>query len=98
MKAAHEIATPSPLVKALDVSKIRADFPILKQKVHGKPLVYLDNGATSQKPRSVIDVLNRYYSTENSNIHRGVHYLSERATAAYEAGSQESQGFCNRPK
>jgi cysteine desulfurase / selenocysteine lyase len=71
MKVAHEIATPGPLAEPLDVSKIRADFPILKQKVHGKPLVYLDNGATSQKPQTVIDALNRYYSTENSNIHRG---------------------------
>ena len=95
MKAAHEIATPSPLVKALDVSKIRADFPILEQKVHGKPLVYLDNGATSQKPQSVIDVLHRYYSTENSNIHRGVHYLSERATAAYETARQKIKSFVN---
>src|SRR2546423_609777 len=62
MKVAHEIATPGPLAEALDISKIRADFPILKQKVHGKPLAYLDNGATSQKPQIVIDALNRYYS------------------------------------
>ncbi|MET0644715.1 MAG: aminotransferase class V-fold PLP-dependent enzyme, partial [Candidatus Binatia bacterium] len=95
MKVAHEIATPCPLAEALDVSKIRADFPILKQKVHGKPLVYLDNGATSQKPQSVIDALNRYYSTENSNIHRGVHCLSERATAAYEAARQKIKSFVN---
>ncbi|HVH92732.1 MAG TPA: cysteine desulfurase [Candidatus Acidoferrum sp.] len=95
MKVAHEIATPGPLAEALDVSKIRADFPILKQKVHGKPLVYLDNGATSQKPQSVIDALNRYYSTENSNIHRGVHYLSERATAAYETARQKIKSFVN---
>jgi len=57
MKVAHEIATPGPLAEALDVSKIRADFPILKLKVHGKPLAYLDNGATSQKPQIVIDAL-----------------------------------------
>ena len=95
MKVAHEIVTRGPLAEALDVSKIRADFPILKQKVHGKPLVYLDNGATSQKPQSVIDALNRYYSTENSNIHQGVHYLSERATAAYEAARQKIKSFVN---
>jgi cysteine desulfurase/selenocysteine lyase len=95
MKVAHEIATPGPLAEALDVGKIRADFPILKQKIHGKPLVYLDNGATSQKPQSVIDTLNRYYSTENSNIHRGVHCLSERATAAYETARQKIKSFVN---
>jgi cysteine desulfurase / selenocysteine lyase len=95
MKVAHEIATRGPLAEALDVSKIRADFPILKQKVHGKPLVYLDNGATSQKPQIVIDALNRYYSTENSNIHRGVHFLSERATAAYEVARQKIKSFVN---
>ena len=64
---------------------VRQDFPILRQKVHGKPLVYFDNGATSQKPQAVIDALTHYYRAENSNIHRGVHYLSEQATAAYEA-------------
>ena len=95
MKVAHEIATPGRLAEALDISKIRADFPILKQKVHGKPLVYLDNGATSQKPQIVIDALNRYYSTENSNIHRGVHFLSERATAAYEVARQKIKSFVN---
>src|SRR5262245_30324161 len=95
MKVAHEIATPGRSIETLDVNKIRADFPILKQKVHGKPLVYLDNGATSQKPQSVIDALNRYYCIENSNIHRGVHYLSERATAAYEAARQKIKGFVN---
>ena len=67
-----------------DVAKIREDFPILKQQVHGKPLVYLDNAATSQKPQAVIDTLNRYYLTENSNVHRGLHYLSEQATLDYE--------------
>jgi cysteine desulfurase / selenocysteine lyase len=95
MKVAHEIATPGPLVEVLDVSKIRADFPILKEKIHGKPLVYLDNGATSQKPQVVIDALNHYYSTENSNIHRGVHFLSERATEAYEVARQKIKSFVN---
>jgi cysteine desulfurase / selenocysteine lyase len=95
MKVAHELAVPAPLTETFDVHKIREDFPILQQKVHGKPLVYLDNGATSQKPRIVIDTLSRYYSAENSNIHRGVHFLSERATAAYEAARQKIQRFVN---
>jgi cysteine desulfurase/selenocysteine lyase len=63
---------------------VRADFPILHQQVNGKPLVYLDNGATSQKPRAVIDALVRYYERDNSNVHRGLHTLSMRATDAYE--------------
>jgi cysteine desulfurase/selenocysteine lyase len=69
---------------AFDVHAVRADFPILSTTVRGKPLVYLDNAATSQKPRSVIEALVRFYSGENANIHRGVHHLSERATRAYE--------------
>jgi cysteine desulfurase / selenocysteine lyase len=80
-----------------DVAEIRKDFPILKQKVHGKPLVYFDNGATSQKPQQVIDALSRYYSAENSNIHRGVHDLSERATAAYETAREKIRAFINAP-
>ena len=67
-----------------DVNKLRADFPALHQRVHGKPLVYLDNAATAQKPQIVIDRLMQYYALENANIHRGVHYLSENATAEYE--------------
>ena len=70
---------------ALDVKAIRADFPILSQRVHGRPLVYLDNAATTQKPRAVLDRISRYYASENANIHRGVHALSERATDAYES-------------
>jgi len=68
----------------LDIEAIRREFPILHQTVHGKPLVYLDNAATTQKPRVVIEALRRYYEQENANIHRGVHYLSEKATASYE--------------
>jgi cysteine desulfurase/selenocysteine lyase len=75
-------ATATPV---LDVERLRQDFPILAQRIRGKPLVYLDNAATSQKPRSVIDAVSRFYSSENANIHRGVHYLSERATVAYDA-------------
>jgi len=95
MKVAHEIVTRGPLAEGFDVDRIRADFPILKQKIHGKPLVYFDNGATSQKPQVVIEALNRYYTTENSNIHRGVHFLSEQATAAYEAARQKIKRFVN---
>ncbi|MCX6944358.1 MAG: aminotransferase class V-fold PLP-dependent enzyme, partial [Opitutales bacterium] len=64
---------------------VRADFPILHQRVHGHPLVYLDSGATAQKPRAVIAALVRYYEQDNSNVHRGLHALSMRATDAYEA-------------
>jgi cysteine desulfurase/selenocysteine lyase len=79
----------------LDVEKIRADFPILHRTVHDKPLVYLDNAATSQKPQAVIDAVSRYYEQENANIHRGVHYLSERATEDYEAARKTVQAFLN---
>ena len=68
-------------VVGLDVEAIRADFPILERRVHGMPLVYLDNAATSQKPRQVIDALTHYYEHTNANVHRGVHTLSEEATA-----------------
>jgi len=68
---------------AFDVERIRRDFPILTQRIHGKPLVYLDNAATTQKPQSVIDAMVRSYAVDNANIHRGVHLLSERATQAY---------------
>ena len=67
-----------------DVERVRADFPILAQQVNGKPLVYLDNAATTQKPRAVIDAIARYYEHEHANVHRGVHTLSQRATDAYE--------------
>jgi cysteine desulfurase / selenocysteine lyase len=69
----------------LDGARLRQDFPILSRRVRGKPLVYLDNAATSQKPRRVIDAVSRFYASENANIHRGVHYLSEQATVAYDA-------------
>ena len=71
--------------KTIDWQKLRADFPILDQKVHGKPLVYFDNAATSQKPRAVIDALVHYYERDNANVHRGIHELSNRATNAFEA-------------
>jgi cysteine desulfurase/selenocysteine lyase len=75
----------APAVPALDVERVRQDFPILSRRVRGKPLVYLDNAATSQKPRRVIDAVSRFYGSDNANIHRGVHYLSEQATLAYDA-------------
>lgn len=79
----------------LDVDGIRADFPILHQHVHGKPLAYLDNAATTQKSRQVIEAVDHYYRTYNSNIHRGVHTLSERATAAFENARSKIQKFIN---
>ncbi len=81
----------------LDVARIREDFPILKTMVNGKPLVYLDNAATSQKPQAVLDTLNRYYTEENSNIHRGVHYLSQVATKDYEDARAKVRSFLNAP-
>ena len=78
-----------------DIDAIRAQFPILKREINGKPLVYLDNGATSQKPQSVIDTISRYYELENSNIHRGVHTLSQEATSAYEDVRKKVQKFIN---
>lgn len=79
----------------LDITKIRADFPILNQKVNGKPLVYFDNGATSQKPQVVIDAISSYYEAINANIHRGVHKLSQLATDAYEESRKKIQTHIN---
>ena len=95
MKAVSHLAESPVTQNKFDVARIREDFPVLRQKIHGKPLVYFDNGATSQKPQLVIDALARYYSAENSNIHRGVHHLSERATAAYEAARGKVRSFIN---
>ncbi len=81
--------------KGLNPGRIRRDFPILSRKVHGKPLAYLDNAATSQKPQQVIDAVSRYYSRTNANIQRGVHLLSVRATDAYEATRERVQKFVN---
>ena len=78
-----------------DAEKIRADFPVLQQVVNGRPLVYLDNGATSQKPQAVIDELVRYYSTENANVHRGVHTLSQQATEDYEGARAKLRRLLN---
>ena len=74
---------------------LRADFPILNQEVHGRPLIYFDNAATTQKPRSVLDALRRYYEHDNANVHRGIHELSNRATAAFEAARARAARFIN---
>ena len=78
-----------------DAERVRADFPVLQQLVNGKPLIYLDNGATSQKPQAVIDELVRYYSTENANVHRGVHTLSQNATEDYEGARAKVKRLLN---
>lgn len=90
--------TPRSIVappRAFDVDEVRRDFPILQQKVHGRPLVYLDNAATTQKPLLVIEAIEHYYRHDNSNIHRGVHALSERATEHYEKVRGAAQRFLN---
>ena len=91
------ITRPSraPDATGWDVERIRQDFPALHQQVHGKPLVYLDNAATTQKPQAVIDALTAYYTRDNANIHRGVHLLSERATDAYESARRRIQRHLN---
>jgi cysteine desulfurase/selenocysteine lyase len=83
------------VVPTYDLARVRAEFPILTQTIHGKPLVYLDNAASTQKPRAVIDTLSRFYATEYANIHRGVHYLSELATAAHESAREKVRSFVN---
>ncbi len=88
-------ATPGVVAAAFDVERIRSDFPILQLQVDGKPLVYLDNAASSQMPQAVIDRLVRYQTTQHANIHRGVHWLSEVATEAYEAARRTVQHFIN---
>ncbi|HWF92592.1 MAG TPA: aminotransferase class V-fold PLP-dependent enzyme, partial [Terriglobales bacterium] len=86
-------ASPQEIASGLDIERVRADFPILRQQAHGHPLVYLDNAATSQKPKSVIDAIVRYYERDNANIHRGVHYLSQQATEEFEAARKAVQRF-----
>jgi len=88
IKNTHKIST-------FDIVKIRNDFPILNQKVYEKPLIYFDNGATTQKPRVVIDIINKLHSEYNSNVHRGVHYLSEQMTEMYESARKKVQDYLN---
>ena len=93
---ATSVASGFPSATArFDVARVRAEFPILATRVHGKPLVYLDNAATTQKPRVVLDAVLGYYTTENANIHRGVHYLSQQATEAYEGAREKVARFLN---
>ena len=80
---------------SLDVNALRAQFPVLHQAVNGKPLVYLDNAATTQKPQVVIDAVSEYYRTVNSNVHRAAHYLSDHATAGFEAARADLAAFIN---
>ncbi len=98
MTTPHRAGSPTAKTEPApeyDVDRIRQDFPALHQQVHGKQLVYLDNAATTQKPQSVIDRLAQYYAMENANIHRGIHYLSERATAEYEESRSKVQRLLN---
>ena len=91
------IAESMSATAAKSIEEIRADFPILARRIDGKPLAYLDNGATSQKPLAVIEAMDDYYRRYNSNVHRGVHTLSEEATAAYEAARLRVGRFINAP-
>jgi cysteine desulfurase/selenocysteine lyase len=85
------------VLDAVELEEIRDDFPVLRQKVHGKPLIYFDNAATSQKPRIVIEALNDYYERYNANVHRGIHALAERATREYERAREKVARFINAP-
>jgi cysteine desulfurase/selenocysteine lyase len=94
MRTAGNLALSAP-PRACGVEEARADFPALRQTVHGQPLVYLDNAATAQKPQAVIDALCRWYARDCANVHRGLHTLSERSTAAYEGARRTVQRFLN---
>ncbi len=98
MIAATDKVSMSHAHSSLDVARIRRDFPILQEEINGKPLVYLDSAATSQKPRQVIDALTEFYQHSNANIHRGVHMLSVRATKAYEDTRRKVAQFINAPR
>ena len=82
---------------ALDAVRLRADFPIFEQHFHGKPLVYLDSAASSQKPRQVLDAMTSFYETSYANVHRGVYELGERATAGLEGAREKVRAFVNAP-
>src|SRR5690349_4197670 len=92
MTALHRHIAP-----AFDVEAIRRDFPILSRDVYGKPLVYLDNAASAQKPRAVLDAINKSYTQEYANVHRGLHFLSNAATQAYEDARESVRRFLNAP-
>ena len=82
----------------LDVATIRADFPILSRTIHGKPLTYLDNAASAQKPRQVLDTMRQAYESEYANVHRGLHYLANAATEGYEGARERVRAFLNAPR
>src|SRR5256885_2869016 len=90
-----ETAHPAQMRRTIDWAGYREDFPILEQEVHGRPLIYFDNAATTQKPRPVLEALRRYYESDNANVHRGIHELSNRATAGYEAARARAAEFIN---
>jgi len=92
-RASAAALRPARPAGAFDVEAVRRDFPILRQLVHGKPLVYFDNAATTQKPQAVVEALTRFYAEDNANVHRGVHLLSERATASFEKARRTVQRF-----
>jgi cysteine desulfurase/selenocysteine lyase len=92
------VKTPTAKAAPLDVARIREDFPILAQTVRGKPLVYLDNAATSQKPQQVIDAMTSVFQEHNANIHRGVYEFSERTTAKFEEARAKVARFINAPR
>src|SRR5438045_9340805 len=90
-----ETEAPRKNKKMVDLSETRVDFPILDQEVHGQPLIYFDNAATTQKPHIVLEALRRYYEHDNANVHRGIHELSNRATAGFEAARARAAKFIN---
>ena len=95
MSARHAVSAAPATRTGLDLARIRAEFPILRQRVHGKPLIYLDNAASVQKPKAVIDAISECYTGYYANIHRGVHLLSERSTSAYEGAREKVRAFLN---
>src|SRR5215475_8031696 len=90
-----QATSPKEIKPTMNWAALRADFPILDQKIHGLPLIYFDNAATSQKPRVVLDALRNYYERDNANVHRGIHELSNRATTAFEAARTRAAAFLN---
>src|SRR6266446_3810347 len=90
-----EAASPTQMRQAIDWASLRNDFPILDQEVHGQPLLYFDNAATTQTPRPVLDALRHFYEHDNANVHRGIHELSNRATSAFEAARHRAASFIN---
>ncbi|HSM17902.1 MAG TPA: aminotransferase class V-fold PLP-dependent enzyme, partial [Gemmatimonadales bacterium] len=93
--ASEPLASPRLTATGFDPARVRRDFPALALRPYGKPLAYLDNAASSQKPRVMIDAMTAYYETSHANVHRGLHYLSERATAAYDAAREKVRVFLN---